>query len=238
MSKSKALAPAHISEMLKKAERKGVVADILAEVDEAAAIEKRGNNAATRQAAIVKALADNNELAEAEIIEAHNDHVDLAPQVAAFAPEAAETGLSDEQALTAMRLLLAGKVISESERALYEVVRNLVFRSMDIAFGDDEFPEAVNGYIDVPELGKRFCREGAGRKEATFDMDALRELLGDELFDQVTIKKVEYKVDETALAKLGISKPGLLEQLRDVVKPGDWKSPRLMIRDIPADEKE
>jgi hypothetical protein len=113
---------------------------------------------------------------------------------------------------------------------------------MDLAFEEsgEEFPEHANGFIDVPELGKRFCREGAGRKEATVDFKALRAAVGDELFAEITREKIEikYELNEATLAAAVLANPDLLEQVRETVVPGDWKSPRLMVRDIPVNEKE
>lgn len=240
MAKSKTLAPAAIAQLLKKAQKQGFLADILAQVELASAQEKKGNNIEVRKAAILKALSTKNDLALAEITEAYNEHLNLSDEVAEFAPEAGEVGLNADQAVSAMRLLLAGKVVSESERAVYELVRNLVFATLDIGFADEESPENTNGFLDVPELGKRFCREMAGRKDPKIDFDALRVLVGDEVFEMVTVEKVTVtrEINDAALAKFGLANPAVLEGLRDIVQPGDWKTPRLMVRDIPANEKE
>ena len=74
MSKSKTLAPAAIAQLLKKAQKQGFLADILAEVELASAQEKKGNNIEVRKAAILKALSTKNELALAEITEALAAH--------------------------------------------------------------------------------------------------------------------------------------------------------------------
>lgn len=240
MTKPKTLAPAAIAQLLKKAEKQGFLADILAQVESASAQEKKGNNIEVRKAAILDALATQNDLALAEITEAYNQHINLSDEAAGFAPEVAEVGLNADQAVTAMRLLLAGKVVSETERAVYELVRQMVFGTLDMAFEDEESPENTNGSIDVPELGKRFSREGAGRKDPKVDFDALRALVGDEVFELVTVEKVVVtrEINDAALAKFGLANPAVLEGLRDIVQPGDWKTPRLMVRDIPANEKE
>ena len=45
-------------------------------------------------------------------------------------------------------------------------------------------------------------------------------------------------LDENKLIAAVGDNPALLEQVRSAVKAGDWKTPRLMIRDIPANEQE
>lgn len=236
---TKAIETDKLVAMLKKHDKE-VVKNLLAKVDTAAALEKRGNNVDLRKAAMRKALAENNEIALAELSDALDAIIPLGQELAEQFDEVEVKGLNEENIVTAMTAYLKVKMASEGAGTLHDLVRQMVFRSMDLAAAEDgeEFPEHTNMVMDVPALGKRFCREGAGRKEAEFDMDKLRAVVGDELFSKVTVAKVTYKVDETALSTAILANPELMEQLRDAVKPGDWKSARLMVRDIPANEKE
>lgn len=240
---TKALSKSAIAKLIKQHEDKvvsGVVADILSQADRASAIEKTGNNVELRKAALRKALAENNKVALDEVEEALGMLVPLGQVLAAESESVMENGFDDENVVTAMTAYLKGKMVAETQSALQDLVKSMVFRAMDIAFADEEFPEHTNGEIHVPELGKKFCREGAGRKDPEFDMKKLAELVGPEMFSAITVEKVVVtrEVDENALSVAVLANPELMEQLRDAVAPGGWKSARLMVRDIPANEKE
>lgn len=239
MTKSAAPSTAKIVEMLKKHDR-GVVADILAQVDIASAQEKQGNNVELRKKAHLKALAENNKLAIDKVDRAADEMMGKGQEIAARSESMMENGMTEEDAVDAMRTFLSGKIVAEAQSSIQDLIRSLVFRHMDLCAAEmgEEFPENTNMVFDVPETNKRFCREGAGRKDAEFDMDRLLELLGPEMFAQVTIPKVTYEVNDSALSAAILSDPELMERLRDVIVPGEWKSPRLMVRDIPANEKE
>lgn len=242
MTKSASIAPAALTAMLKKQTDTTLVAALLAEIDQAAAVEKKGSNVELRKAAHRKALKEANAVELARVESAQAEMLPLGSELAQESDEIMASGMTDEQAFKAMKSYLGGKLVAETQSAIQELVRTLVFRSMDIAAEEqgEEFPEQTNMFMDVPELGKRFVREGAGRKEADFDFDALRAIVGDELFAQITTQevKVTYKVNHAALSQAMLDKPALMEEIRDAVVPGDWKSPRLMVRDIPATEKE
>lgn len=236
---TKAISTAKLVEMLKKHD-KSVVSDLLKQVDLASALSKKGSNVELRKKAVLQSLEQNNDLALAELSDALDALIPLGQELTKQADEIIAQGLDEEQVVTAMNLYLKVKMSIEGADAMKDMIRNMVFSSMDKAAAElgEEFPEATNMVMDVPELGKRFCREGAGRKEAEFDIDKLRAVVGDELFDKITVAKVTYKVDESALSAAILANPGLMEELRDAIKPGDWKSPRLMVRDIPANEEE
>lgn len=224
----------------------GFVAAIVAtEAEKALETEKTGNNAGIRKAAIQKAMISADKKAVADHVAALKAQADLFKKVAALTEEIGENGATTEQAVLLMSMITGGKMGEEFIKAAYELGKELVFRSMDKAFTEagEEFPEHTNGVLDVPELGKRFCREGAGRKDSSLDEDALRERVGEEVWAQITREEVipattVRKIDEAALIAAAADNPSLLEDVRAAVKVGDWKSPRLMIRNIPANEKE
>ena len=224
----------------------GFVASIVAiEAEKALQTEKVGDNAGIRKAAIRKAMVSADKKAVADHVAAMNAQADLFKKVAALTEEISENGATTDQAVLLMSMITGGKMGAEMIAAAYELGKELVFRSMDQAFAEagEEFPEHTNGALDVPELGKRFCREGAGRKDSSLDEDKLRELVGEEVWAQITREEVipattVRKIDEAALIAAAADNPALLEDVRAAVKVGDWKSPRLMIRNIPATEKE
>ena len=236
------IAPAALTEIFKKHGSDSLVKDILAEIDRASAVEKKGSNVETRKAAHRKALKEANAVEIAKVNEAQELMLPLGTELAQASDEVMVNGLTDEQAKTAMQSYLAGKLVAETQTAIQELVKTLVFRSMDLAAEEmgEEFPEMTNMTIDVPETGKRFCREGAGRKDAEIDFDALMAAVGPEVFAQITTQKVEitHEINDSALRLAILEHPELMEQVRDAVVPGSWKSPRLMVRDIPANEKE
>ena len=238
---TKALSTNDIVALLKKHD-KNVVKSILKQADAAAAQEKSGNNVELRKAAMRKALKDSNNIVLTKYIEAANDLIPLGQELSTEGDEIIANGLNEEQVVVAMNLFLKVKLATEGADAMKDMVRSMVFRSMDLAAAEqgEEFPEHTNMEMDVPEIGKRFCREGAGRKEAEFDMKKLRALIGDEVFFAITTEKVEVTrvVDDQALSVAILANPELMEKMRDAVYPGEWKSARLMVRDMPANEKE
>lgn len=231
----------------------GLVDSILAqEAAKAVSVEKTGSNAATRKknqiAAMVKAVKKVKGSAD-----------DLSPTtkalqglrakamsiVASVSRKAEGEGLTSEEALVAMAATVDGKLVNEMIAATYDATKAAVFTTLDnmAAAQGAEVPAAVNISLDVPEMGKRFSREGAGFGDSTLDEEALRDLVGDEVWAAITVEEVipavvVRKIDEAALIAAATKNPGLLEDVRSAVKPGAFKPGKLMIRDIPVDEKE
>lgn len=230
----------------------GYVAQIVADVDaKKLATEKVGSNVETRKAAHLASLVKANKKVKgctadlAPTAEALKGFVAKAKAVAAFIETAMEEGLTEEQAVLVMSEALDVKLIKEFADATYDAAKTAVFRTMDVAAAEmgEEFPEQTAMTLDVPQTGKRFCREGVGRKPASLDEEKLAELIGAEAWEAITTEQVipatvVRVIDETKLAAAVADNPALLEQVREAVIPGDWKTPRLMIRDIPATEKE
>lgn len=234
---TKSLAPAELTALL-QAGSSSLIADLLAQADRTAALAKKGSNVEARKAAHRKNLAENNKLALAAVNAAFQKLIPLGQTIAAYSEQVMADGADEDQIVDLMTAYTEGKLVAEAQSAIQDLVKTLVFRSMDKAFADEEFPEHTNGFIDVPATGKRFAREGAGRKPAEIDLDALAELVGPEVFAQVTTEVVTRKIDESALSAAVLADPALLESVRAAIVPGDWKSPRLMVRDIPANDKE
>ena len=235
----KNLSPAEIVAVLAQHDAT-LVKDLLAEVDVASAISKKGNNVELRKAGTRKALAENNKIVQTQVAEASDVMLSRGQRLAAAADSIMENGLDTEQAFQAMQAYVSGKLVVETQASIQDLVKSLVYRSMDLSMAEqgEEFPEQTNAVLDVPELGKRFSREGAGRKAATFDLEALRAAVGDEVFEKITAEKVVVtrEVDEAALTAAVLADPSLLETVRDAVVPGDWKTTRLIVRDIPASD--
>lgn len=214
-----------------------IVKDLLSQADRAAALEKRGTNVSLRKAAYIENLAEGNEVALAKLNTAIAALVPTGQSIAAHADEMMERGLNEDEAVEVMQAFLGGKVVAEAQGAIQDLIRGLVFQHMNLVFAEqgEEFPEHVNGYLDVPETGKRFCREGAGRKDPEFDVARLASILGEETFNNVT--RVTRVVDEDKLSSAILADPSLMEKVREAIVSPGWKSARLMVRDIPTDEE-
>lgn len=144
--------------------------------------------------------------------------------------------LTEAEAKDLMTEYLSGKNIAEFLEARKSMVRKLVFQVIDERLREEgiEDPENQNGSIEVPELGTRFSREGAGYRDPSIDGAKLREILGDD-YQNVVVKKiiperVEEKVSEELLTKYLSENPEVLSELQEAVVPGLPKTPKLMIR--------
>jgi hypothetical protein len=219
----------------------GFVDSIVADqAKKALAVEKRGSNVETRKAAWREAAAKGKKKDIQAVLKAAKEHPSLAKLVATISTDSDAHVLDENEAVLVTEQVLAGKLLEEWVKATYETARNLVFASLDVQFAEqgEDFPEHTNGYIDVPELGKRLSREGAGRKDSGLDEEKLLELIGDEAFASISVEVTTRKVDESLLIAAVAANPELLEQVRASIEVGDWKTPRFTIRDIPANEKE
>lgn len=124
-------------------------------------------------------------------------------------------------------------------QARKELLRQYVFSSLDEEFEQ----EVVEGDTPVSQMpgrlvssdGVKFCREGGARKKATIDSEGLKEAFKenlDLLFDKVEIPaSVSYTLSSEKLDQAIESGAISIEELRPFVKPGDWSSPRFVIRE-------
>lgn len=117
--------------------------------------------------------------------------------------------------------------------------KEMVFNSLTAKNIKDGIPEPDNhnGWLEVPELGKKFCREGTGHKEPTLDEEQLHKLLGDANWAKVTDEEfvpseVRVTLNQDRFMNLARKNPEMLEYLRQCLTPGPIKSPRFQIRDI------
>jgi hypothetical protein len=229
------------------AARTGYIAEILADEErKALATEKRGSNAATRKANLVKALVKASKKVKgcttdiAPAATATKGFVASSKVVAPIVERAVESGLglTDEETVLVAKQVVDGKLVKELVDATYDAAKAAIFRTMDVVAEEagEAFPEHTNVEIDVPEIGKRLVREGCGRKEASLDEERLRDLVGEAVWQEITSEHVVRAVDEQKLSRAILADPGLLEQVRTATEAGGWKSPRLSVRDITPDE--
>lgn len=146
--------------------------------------------------------------------------------------------LSSEEGHDLMSAYLAYQKVVEFAETWKSQLREIIFSHITEERRQEGLPspENVNGEVVVPEFGKRFVKEGAGRKPARVDEDKIQELLGDEYADVLEVeiipaKKVT-KLSYEALMKKVQEKPELMESLKEAIILGEWKSPSFIVRDI------
>ena len=150
--------------------------------------------------------------------------------------DSTDIDLNNEEAKSLMVEYLSSKNISEFLDARKSMVRTMVFKVIEERLrkaGVDD-PENQSGEIEVPELGKRFCKEGAGYGDPTLDVAKLKELLGDKIQDITVVKIIPEKrveeIDEDLLIELAQSDDSVMEAVKESLVAGKPKTPRLNIR--------
>lgn len=167
--------------------------------------------------------------------------VDLVTKTKLISTEESSPVLDGERAKDLMERYLEQREIDEFMTTVKDLIRETVYGHMDAVLAADgaKDPANTNGSLEVPELGRKFTREGAGYKTPTMDEGRLQEMLGDrwdEVCDDIDIPeqvipahKEKVLSLEKAL-KLGRKDPSVMEVLRDCVIPGAPKTPRLWVR--------
>jgi hypothetical protein len=145
-----------------------------------------------------------------------------------------EVVLSEPKATALMGELLDENDVAELLAVRKEMIREAVFAHLD----EVEGPNA-NGSIPVPELGKRFAREGAGVGAPQVDEQRLQALLGDrytDACDEIIVPaqeaRIEYKLSIEKVLDMAQDDPELLEQLRTCLVPGKPRTARFWVRDL------
>lgn len=192
---------------------------------------------ATRKAAWRTALARKDRKTLREAYDKFRGYVAKARDNAKII-EQEPSVLATDEAEALMRQFLDLRDIEKMVKADREAIKARVFASMTeyLASKGEEHPEHVNTDIDLPNVGFRFAREGAGRKDPEINILLLQSILGEDLFNQVTTKKVTvtHSVDLDRLMGLAAdpASPITLEHIRKSLSVGDWKSPSLTARPL------
>lgn len=151
--------------------------------------------------------------------------------------------LSMERAEALMAEALAATDAVEFLEVRGEMIKAAVFAHIDAelrAKGVAD-PENTNGTLPVPALGKKFCREGAGRTAAALDEQKLQEALGEHwqsvcrtvtVARRVISKHVELVFDPHLLLELVDRDPDVLDAIEDCLIPAEDKSARLTVQDL------
>lgn len=149
-----------------------------------------------------------------------------------------EVVLAPQEAVDLMKEYLSNKNIAEFLEARKAMVREMVFLSIEEKLREEgvEDPVNTNGSIEVPSLGKKFCKEGAGYKDPVLDMAKLKSELGSK-FDKVVVKKVipeqvVEEVSEDLLVELAQNDPEVLKAIQESVVNGKPKSAKFVVRNM------
>lgn len=147
--------------------------------------------------------------------------------------------LDGQQRVQLMQSTLSAREIKEFLDVYLDYVRSAVFSVVTEKNASEgkEDPEHEKGEIRVLSLGKRFCKEGGGRKDPVLNTDLLQEFLSKEEWESCyEIEHVpahtEVKFSIEKMMKLAESDPSILEKIRKSLTPGDWKSNSFTVRDI------
>ncbi len=147
--------------------------------------------------------------------------------------------LDEDQSYDLLNTYLAYQKIVEFAETWKSQLREIVFSHITEERRREGLPnpDNINGEIIVEEVGKRFVKEGAGRKPATVNQEKIRQLLSDEDYQEVldveiipqrSVTKLSYE----KLMKKVQEKPELMEALRESIVLGEFKSPSFIVRDL------
>lgn len=145
-----------------------------------------------------------------------------------------EPVMSPAKTVAVMAEYLDERDVAELLDVRKDMIRDAVYTHIDAVEGPD-----ANGAIEVPELGKKFTREGCGTATPTVDEQRLQALLGEKWLDACdeTIvpaqeARIEYKLSVEKVLDLAHKDPAVLEALRSCLVPGKPKTPRFWVRDL------
>ena len=123
----------------------------------------------------------------------------------------------------------------------YQMIRTAIFAHIteDNRLKGLSDPEHTPGEAPVPELRKRFTREG-GKAKAALDYAKLAKKLGKKRWNDVSKavvvpavpEHVEYVLDEERIVGLVQRDPKVLELFRECVIPGGYGTPRFYVREL------
>ena len=134
-----------------------------------------------------------------------------------------------------MAELLAARLLM-----IKEAVSNHIIAENEI--GGVENPEHQNGSLPVPDLGYRFSKERAGRKDSDVNQKKLKDLLTEEEWEeacdveviprQIIPRHKEYTFSPEKMMQLAQKNPQTLSKLLQCLEVGGWRTPVITIRPL------
>lgn len=106
---------------------------------------------------------------------------------------------------------------------------------------DPDEAKLLPGRLNAPEFGRAFSKEGGGRNDPTWDLESLREQLGDravQVFDtriipeQIIPEQVVTELNTDRLVELANRDPEVLEIIRSCLTEGTPKTVSFTTREI------
>lgn len=127
--------------------------------------------------------------------------------------------------------------VLEAER---DRIRKLIYAHFDATLeGDETTPvEQVPGKLTSDRHRVQFSREGGKRKTPTLDWEKLKATMGEARFRDALCEATEvpahtqYTPTEDKLMSALNAQEITLEDVRDAIIPGDWQTPRFVIRKV------
>lgn len=220
--------------------REAQIAKLITEAKPEAPVEVERTTVASRKLLMRQALEGYDVDRLLELQDTMTQFVDLVTR-SSLIDEDAPVVLDGERAKDMMSCYLSQREIDEFATTVKDLIREAVFAHID-AVGAAEGkadPEHINGTLEVPELGRKFCREGAGYKDPKLDEARMQELLGDrwdevcediDIPEEVIPAHTEKVLSVEKALKLSRKDPAVMEVLRACIIPGEPKSPRLFVR--------
>lgn len=181
-----------------------------------------------------KALASQDETKLLEMQETMSNYVDLVSKHEIKFDELPKELTKDDR-VRLMKEHTMFKDMDEFLKIRREWIRSVIFEiitEMNRKKGVED-PEHATGSVEVPELGKRFAKNGGGRKDPILDEEKLKTLLGAQWADacevefvprQVIEEHTELRFSIEKVMKLAENDLTVLEKVRESLTPGDWKS--------------
>lgn len=212
---------------------------VLNDVDVEAAETAKTKTIKARKAALAKAIKtldfDTLEQVEKVLTEYVANIATITPEARALTPSEVLTLAEEyERFLTGSEFLAVRR----------ETIKEIFFGHFDTVNGPN-----TNGEYEVPETGKVFKREGAGRTDPQVDVDSLRDALlvhpslkVSDVFETVEVPEqiipahTEEVFTEEALIKAAARHPELLDVIATVLVPGKQKVEKFVVRPI-SDKK-
>jgi hypothetical protein len=147
--------------------------------------------------------------------------------------------LTADEAVALMQEFLDAEDFKITFTARREATKRMVFNHLtaeNIRKHVSE-PDNHNGWLEVPELHKKFCREGTGRHEPILSENLLKDFLGEEDWNKVIDVEVIPEqtvetINDEKLMALARKNPKVLEKVREALVLGEVKNPKFQVRNI------
>lgn len=224
--------------------RSGSFDGLLEAIDQADNVTREPRSTiAERQEALAEALA--TDLTGEKLIEMQetlSNYVDLLAK-AEVEFDGSGADLTPTQLSYLMRRDQDTRQIKELVEVVNKGLKRIIFEAITAkvaaANPKEPFPEYVSESIEVPDLGLRFCKEGAGRKTPLLDYQELRSQVGEEVWERCVLTvdvpaHTETHFSEDLFKAEMLKDPALMTKLQAALRPAGWSVGSYTVRKIKA----